>query len=155
MKKNHRTYLLLLLVLVVWGILGFRIVKTVSPSTKGTVPLVHAEKFVPTPIKKRDSFALNANYRDPFLGTFPKTEKPKKVRVTVAQKEILPDKNISYTGFITENGSRKKIFFLTVDGMQQIFSENDVLQGVELLSGDGKKVQVHYNGKTKKIPLSQ
>lgn len=156
MKKNQKTYLLLALVLTVWGILGFRIVKTVNPSAEELPMATNIGKFRPEVIKQRNTFSIVANYRDPFLGTLPKSNIPKKKKKAVTpKKEVLPDKDIRYTGLIGESTTGKKIFFLTIDGQQQMLNEKGVFNEVELISGSFQKIKVRYNGKTKSIPLTQ
>lgn len=145
----------MVLVLSVWGVLGFRIMRTVNPSTNITPHTVSIEKFIPKAIKKRDTFSIVVNYRDPFLGTLPKADKPKKTSIRTQKKKTLPKKNIEYTGFITESSSGEKIFFLTVDGQQQMLSKNESFKEVKLVSGNAQKVRVKYNGKIKSISLTQ
>lgn len=142
------------LVLTVWGILGLRIVRTVNPPTGVSRTVDDIGEFRPVAIKRPDSFDIVADYRDPFLGTLPRSEVPKK-KTAVPKKEVLPEKDIRYTGFITENTTGKKIFFLTVDGQQQMLDENGVLNGVTLVSGDAERIKVRYHGKTKSISLTQ
>lgn len=142
------------LVLTVWGILGLKIVRTVNPPT-GVPPTVDdIGEFRPVALKRPDGFGIVADYRDPFLGTLPRSEVPGK-KAAVQKKEALPEKDIRYTGFITENTTGKKIFFLTVDGQQQMLDENEVLGGVRLVSGDAEKIKVRYHGKTKSVPITQ
>lgn len=144
------------LVLIVWGILGFRIVKTVNPATEGLPLAIDLGKFSPQAIKQRDTFSIVTNYRDPFLGTLPKSNVPKKKKkAVIPKKEVLPEKDIRYTGFITESVTGKKIFFLTVDGQQQMLNEKGVFNEVKLISGDGQKIKVRYNEKIKSISLTQ
>lgn len=154
MKKDKKTYLLLAVVLSIWGILGFQIFKTVSPSEEIISVYSNTEKIGLIKAKKRDTFSIVANYRDPFLGTMPRSNKPKKKK-RLPKKEVLPEKNINYTGFITESKSGNKVFFLSVDGRQQMLSKNEEFNGVKLVSGDAKKVKVKYNGKIKNISLTQ
>ncbi len=155
MKKNQKTYLLLTVVLAIWGILGFKIVKTANPASDQNIQSVISEKFEPTEFKERDTFSIVANYRDPFLGTLPKSKKPKKPKRATQKKDTLPQREILYTGFIAESASGNEIFFLTIDGHQQLMAKNEVFRKVKLLSGDSVKVKVQFDGKTKTIPLTQ
>lgn len=155
MKKNQKTYILLTVVLAIWGILGFKVIKTVNPDSDQNAEAVVSEKFKPMEFKERDTFSIVAHYRDPFLGTLPKSLKPKKPKRTLQKKDTLPKREILYTGFIAESSSGHEIFFLTIDGHQQLMAKNEVFRKVKLLSGDPEKVRVHFNGKTKTIPLTQ
>ncbi len=158
MKKSARTYLLLGAVLVIWGVLGFRIVKTVNPPDPETTQAPAKDRFQPMKIMERDTFSIAANYRDPFLGTIPKSKKPSSAKATKGKQEIkpkLPEKNITYSGFVNEKGSNQKIFFITVDGQQLMLSKNQQQEGVKLVSGNDENIRVRYNGLTKIIKRNQ
>lgn len=154
MKKEKKTYLLLVIVLAIWGVLGFQIFKAVNPSEDVLPIYANTEKIDIIKPKKRDTFSLLANYRDPFLGIMPKSNTPKKKKIQ-PKKEALPEKSIAYTGFITEGKSGNKVFFLTIEGQQQILSKNQEFNGVKLLSGNAEKVRVKSNGKIRNITLTQ
>jgi len=155
MKKNQKTSILLTAVLAIWGILGFKIVKTVNPISDQNTQQVLSETFKPIVYKQRDTFSIQANYRDPFLGTFPQPIKPKRIKKAKPKKDTPPQREIQYTGFITESSSAPTIFFLTIDGQQQLMAKNEVFREVRLLSGNSEKIRVLVDGKTKSIPLVQ
>ena len=158
MKKNQKTYLLLGLVIAIWGILGFRIVKSISPSEPEPTTTITNIEFKPTALKERDTFSILANYRDPFLGTIPKsTNKPTSAKATVGKqiKPKMPEKNIIYSGLVNDNATGQKIFFLSVDGQQLMLSKNQEAEGVKIISGNAEKVKLRYNGLTKTIGREQ
>lgn len=155
MKKQHRTYLLLVLVIGIWGVVGFRLVKAINPSNELENTAMDVQKFVPTEIKERKKFDIVANYRDPFLGTF-ETPKPKpKVKAIKREVEQKPKKNISYTGFISGADAKNSIFFVTIDGTQHMMEINGTVQEVKLLQGSKDYIRVRHNGITEKVLLSQ
>ena len=152
MKNKNKTYLLLAIVLIVWGILGIKIVGAINPEPNEGLTTVITEKFVPKAIKERDTFSIVANYRDPFLGTLPKgTLKKKRV---VPKKEKLPEKIIMYSGSIMDAKTKKRIFFVSIDGQQHMLSKNDIMDEVRLVSGNTNWIKVKYQGKTKTISLT-
>lgn len=157
MKKNTRTYTLLALVLIVWGILGFRIVKTISPDETAAPAISTNKEFRPLETGKKDSFGILANYRDPFLGTLPKSPSSNKRinKSTKNKKPSLPDKNITYSGWVNDRSTKEKIFFLDVDGQQLMLTKKQKQEGVQLLSGNEDKIRVRYNGLTKTIKRKQ
>ncbi len=57
MQQKRKTYLLLALVVVVWGILGFRIVKTLSPDSNNNAVVVSMAD-ISNPDIKNDSNAI-------------------------------------------------------------------------------------------------
>lgn len=157
MKKQNKTYVLLALVIGVWGIIGFKFFSAVNPATKEIAQSTSDEIFIPQQIKERELFAIVADYRDPFLGTVqaPKKKGAKRSTKPTIKKEIVPAKSIQYTGFITDKGSKQKIFFITVDGQQQMMSANDTFQEVKLLRGTKTSIRVKYNGRIQNIALTE
>ncbi len=155
MKKKQKTYLLLLAVMAIWGILGFRIIKTISPSGPKSSDLPTTADFKPIKPKERDTFSILADYRDPFLGTLPKlttkriNKKPKSVNPS------LPEKSITYSGLVNDQTSKQMIFFLDIDGQQVMLSKNETRAGVKLVSGNAENIRVRYNGLTKTIKRAQ
>lgn len=157
MKKQNKTYVLLAVVIGVWGIIAFKFINGVSPKTQEIVQVTSDQIFIPKQIKERDTFAILADYRDPFLGTVqaPKKVTSKKNTTRVIKKEVVPTKSILYTGFITDKGSKQKIFFVTVEGQQQMMSINDTFQEVKLVRGTKTSIRVKYDGRTQNISLTE
>ena len=157
MKKNKKTYLLLAAVVGIWGIIGFKFFGAINPSSQEIAEIASNEIFVPQQIKERETFAIVANYRDPFLGTVqaPKKKVKKSTSKPVKKKEVVPTKSIQYTGFITEKNSSQKIFFVMVDGQQKMMSVNDTFQEVKLVRGTKGSIKVKYNGSTQNVSLTQ
>ncbi|WP_321827247.1 hypothetical protein [Maribacter dokdonensis] len=155
MKKQHKTYLLLAVVLLVWGMIGYKFVNAVNPSVEIDSTVDVAEKFAPKELKEREYFTIVADYRDPFLGTVKTPVSNRKKNASKKVKEVLPKKNISYTGFITDNASKQKIFFVIIDGQQQMMSVKDIFKEVRLVQGTKSYIKVSYNGIIEKINLAQ
>ncbi|MCK0160129.1 hypothetical protein [Allomuricauda sp. F6463D] len=150
MSNNIKTYLLLGVVLLVWGIIGFKLIKALSKEPE--LPMVQQPiSALPKSIKKRDTFELMANYRDPFLGTLPATKK-KAVKRAV-KKEPVSKRNIIYSGLVAQTGSGNTMFFVTIEGQQYIMSKSEEINGVRLLNGNGQSIKVRYDGRTETIVL--
>ncbi|UJH68666.1 hypothetical protein [Allomuricauda sp. SCSIO 65647] len=155
MKKNKKTYLLLALVLVIWGVLGFKIVGAINTTEEPIDKVDLTETYVAPTLKKRDTFAITANYRDPFLGTMPKSEKIEKTKKKVVKKAETPQKNIQYAGSVAENGSNKRLFFVSIDGQQHIMAQNETVADVKLIKGNQESIKVRYGTRTETILLQQ
>lgn len=155
MKKNTKTYILLALVLTIWGVLGFQILGAFGSDEPEQALATKTETFVPQTLKKRDTFLITAHYRDPFLGTIPRSQtvRPKKTKKIVKPEQ--PKKNITYSGSVSQNNSKKRMFFLTIDGRQHILSKDETIADVKLLSGTAESVKVSYGNRTETITLSQ
>ncbi|PRX57191.1 hypothetical protein [Flagellimonas meridianipacifica] len=146
MKNKKKTYLLLLVVLAIWGILGFRIIATLGPSEEVQSPTKTVALEQPLTLKKRDTFSINANYRDPFLGTLPKTKK--KAKTPKKKSPIAPKRSIAYHGSVAQNGSKSRLFFVWVDNQQYIFEKGKSIDGVTVVSGTKERIKVTYAGHT-------
>lgn len=144
--------MLLGLVLFIWGIIGYRVVKTLSPDEE-PIPASKPLSFNPKPLVKKDTFSLLANYRDPFLGPLPKNKrKPSKNQVV---KKPVQKRNIAYSGSVSQSGSGNSLFFVTIDGHQYMMSIKEEVNGVQLISGNKGDIKVRYNGITESISRSQ
>lgn len=155
MKKNRKTYTLLVLVLSIWGILGFRILRTVGPGTDPIGP-IHDSAIFKIPIgKEKDTFSLLADYRDPFLGTLPLDLSAKRPVTKLLPKKVPVPVDIRYTGFVKENRSGSNIFFVHIDGEQRMLSRNESYKEVKLLSGNGDRITVRANGRNMTIALTK
>lgn len=150
MSKNVKTYALLGLVLIVWGIIGFKVVKALSPQPEPVAAFSPTTSFA-EPTGKRDTFALLSDYRDPFLGTLPAAQR--KTPPRPAPKKAVPKKSIVYSGLVSQ--SDNVMFFVSIDGQQHIMSKNQKINDVCLLSGNEKSIRVRYNGITETIARSQ
>jgi hypothetical protein len=153
MKSNKKTYILLTLVLIIWGLLAFRIVKTLNPTEENSDPIQITELDIPKVKIKRDTFSIDGNYRDPFLGTSPTPIKKRKV--TKSKKIEAPKRNITYQGSVALNDSGDRMFFVSIDGQQHVFEKRKKIDGVTLISGDKKSIKVKYKGHQETLTLQQ
>ena len=154
MKKNKKTYLLLGLVLTIWGILGIKIIGALRP-TENKQPIAEAVfTEAPPEIQKKDTIVIFGTYRDPFLGTLPKPDKPI-TQKAAKPKPQLPKKSIVYLGSVAQNGAKNRMFFVTIDGQQHIISKNQEINEVTLLWGNASSIRVKYPGHTQTIALQE
>lgn len=65
MKNKKITYLLLIVSIVLWGFIGWKVYSTFN-FTQPEIPIAKKE----TLIIEKDSISLLLNYRDPFLGKY-------------------------------------------------------------------------------------
>lgn len=156
MKKNTKTYILVAVVVLIWGLIGYKVLSTVNhESEKASLAVV--SEFKPVPIKKKDTFSIVADYRDPFLGTIkkPVVKTIKKTSKPKIKKEAVPEINVLYTGHITDSNTKEKIFFVSINGQQQMMSINNTINEVTLISGNKSKIKVKVQKKVKTISLQE
>ncbi|MEP3208641.1 MAG: hypothetical protein ABJN95_05605 [Maribacter sp.] len=154
MHKNTKTYLLLTAVLLIWGIIGYKVFSGNSDVTEAEASFKKSPlRSLPTQVK--DTFSILTDYRDPFLGTFPKKKVKKTKRTSKLKKTAEPEIKIQFTGLVTDKNSKQRIFFVNINGQQHLMSVKDEIQKVQLLSGTSTSIRVRANGKTRIIDIQE
>ncbi len=148
MKNKTKTYILLALVLSIWGAIGFKIVEAVNPSEANTTAQNFDVSFSPQINSEIDTFSIETVNRDPFLGTL--TTKRKIVN-TVPKPKTIVWKPIIYHGNISKNDAKKNIFIVSIDGKQYLMKLGQTISDIKLVRGDTKKIVVVYKGHRKSI----
>lgn len=159
MKNKKNIYILLPIVLMVWGAVLFQLF---SFTNSDEIVEVNNPEFKIKPLKlnERQSFTIDVNYRDPFLGkmysenTTPKA-KPSGVKTTkvVKPKETLVWPVILYKGLISDNKEKNKVFVLIIDKKNYFMKIGDTENEIFLKSGDKESVYVKYKGELNLIML--
>lgn len=148
MTKQQKTYGLLIVVLVIWGMIGYQIYTRLNPSAPEIEMSQIQTRFQKQEAVEQSFYKLNDEYRDPFLGGFPKKKTVRK-KTVFSKKSTTPFPNVQYNGII--EGNRSKSYILTVNGKQEIVKKGQVFQGVKLLRASRTEVQVKFEGEIKKI----
>jgi hypothetical protein len=107
----------------------------------------------PLKVKQRQSFVIDVNYRDPFLGKMylaqtiskVKTEKST-IKKTPNVQETLVWPVILYKGMISDTKDKAKIFMIIIDGQNHYMKIGDTENEIYLKSGDKESVYVKYKG---------
>ncbi len=145
MKNKKNIYFLIPAVLLVWGLLVYKIVFGLNPSTQDVQAIDPIGKFVPKQMEQIASFTIKADYRDPFLGTLQAKKriiKPKKK--AVVKKSIIPFPKIIYKGIVSPKGKNEKVFLILVNGQQHMFKHKTMFKEVKLLRGSTKEITVQF-----------
>jgi hypothetical protein len=153
MNKQVKTYLLLGLVLVVWGTIAYKVYSALDGDAE--VPRSDISQGVfAKPNLPLDTFSLQADYRDPFLGTFPKTKAIKSTK-PVVKVNPWDQVNVEFTGSIEASQKEGRIYFLSINGNQHIFKKGKTKASITLISGSKDQVRLSYNGLQKVIQRTQ
>lgn len=158
MKNKKNIYILLPLVLLVWGAVLFQFLSFTSGEE---IVDTNNPELVLKPLKfnKRQSFTIDVNYRDPFLGkiyaenTGVKTKVTTKKTRAVSTKEPLVWPTILYKGLISDTKDKTKIFVLIINNKNYYMKIGDTEDNVFLKSGDNEAVYVRYKGNLNIIML--
>lgn len=151
MSKNTKTYILLTLVLVIWGIIGYKVISAFSPDPEPTTAMGPVD-FKPKNRVQKDTFSLLADYRDPFLGTWNTARKKKEQ--PQARKQSVQFPAIAYTGLVSGTQTKDHIYFVTIGGNQYLMKKGNQQDGVTLISGTSNNIKVAYKGAVKTITLA-
>lgn len=159
MKNKKNIYILLPLVIAVWAAVLFQFFSFTNSDE--VVAADNTEfSFKPLKVNKRESFTINVNYRDPFLGktyveeTASKTKSinPKTVKA-VKQPEALVWPKIIYEGLISDSKGKNKIFMLVINDKNHFMKIGDTENEIFLKDGDKESVYVKYKGSLNLIML--
>ena len=143
MKSKKNIYFLLPTVLIVWGLLGYRVFSTINPSNNQQIA-TNATVFKPRQFKEAKSFTINTSYRDPFLGTVQHKKKSKKRVVKV--KNIQPFPTIKYKGVVASKTTKQQVFIISINGKHYFFKKHQKQQGLQLLKGNKKSITLKFQG---------
>lgn len=160
MKNKKLTYILILLVLGVWGLILYRIFDAAGSSGTPVPVVVKSEKeaFNDFSIPK-DTGKLLLNYRDPFGLTRLKdttVSHPKAMSGKLAVVVAKPAVNwsfISYLGYVRNPASKRMVALVTINGQNATLAEGETKSQVKLLKNLRDSIKISYRGKTKFIVL--
>jgi hypothetical protein len=158
MKNKKLTYVLGLAVLIVWGLIIYRVI-AVAGSDSADITVAAA------PVKKepyndyavpKDTTHLLLNYRDPF-GLVKQKDTARaspghnhKIAI-MAPKPVFNWGFIKYSGYMRNPGSKKLLAILTINGRSVNMIEGETIDKVKLLRNMGDSVKVSCDGHTKFI----
>ncbi len=160
MKNKKVTYLLIAVVVSVWGLILHRLFDAVGQGDDvPPVAIVHQlkEQYNDFSLVK-DTTKLKLNYRDPFGLSKPKdtTSKAVVIHLKPVKGIVAPSINwsfISYAGYVRNPASKKLVTLLLINGKNVTLSEGETREQVKLLRNLRDSIKISYQGKTKFITL--
>ena len=158
MNKKKLNYILLPLVLLIWGWVIYTVVSGFSNDNEGYVlqsslPTVQMEEMT------QDTFVLLANYRDPFLkrtytnyssGSSTTNNNPKKQTNNKKAETEKPKKKpvdfsfIRYGGRVKNQKTGKHVGMLNVNGRDFLVNEGEMVGQVKLIQLLEDSIKVSY-----------
>ena len=160
MKNKKSIYILLPIVLLIWGMLIYQFFSFLAPEDSlGNAPMEFNIK--PFKLKERTPFTINVAYRDPFLGKMyaqPVTNTKK--RVVGVKKQPKPEETlvwptIHYKGMISDVKKKHTLFMMVIDNQNFYMKKGDTENEVFLKDGDKESVYVKYKGNLNLIMLAE
>ena len=153
------TYGLGLVVLVVWGLIIYRVVDAAggddSPLPSSTVK-ISKEPYNDFALAA-DTTKLLLNYRDPFgLIKQKDTTAPVKRGHFKAGTPVVPKPAfnwgfIQYSGFMYNPSSKKMVILVSINGRNETLTDGATKDNVKLIKNMRDSIKISYNGITKFI----
>ncbi|MCF8414633.1 MAG: hypothetical protein K9G40_00210 [Crocinitomicaceae bacterium] len=156
MKNKGLIYVLLIVVAVIWYNVFYRVVSNLN---ENETTLLESNAIKPT-VKTidRDTFKINANYRDPFGGTSVVlnndlyNESIPEIRLSVPkQKQRIQWPIVEYKGLVRKTDSPNPLAIIYIDGIQLHMRKGEsVFDGI-LLKNIGRDSVVITYKKEKRV----
>lgn len=152
MKNKSLTYVLLIVVAIVWYNVFFRVVSNFSGDDSGIVPTSNIPQTIGS--IDRDTFSLNANYRDPFGSTtlaislpvdpqFNPNPYPVAKPIPQKVKDFWP--KIEYKGMLRKTSSDNPLAIIFIDDIQLFLRKGEqVFDGITLKTVHRDSVVILY-----------
>ncbi len=151
MKTKTKTYVLLGVVLSIWGIIGYRIISALNPEIPEiTEQTIMTDLKIPNSVAI-DTFKIHVENRDPFLGVWSKKKIKHQKKAAVISIEWMP---ITYHGAIEKKG-RPSIFIVSINNVQHLLKKGQTKDEITLLSGNAKRVILRFKNQRKSFSLSK
>lgn len=136
MKNKKLIYLLLPLVILIWGTVFYKIFFSTAPGEEWEEEAINPQKnSTAAPV---DTFSIIAGYRDPFLGntvysenTIREIPKPK-IRPEPKIEQAVPWPSIVYGGMIKNQQSTRQLALVKINGKENILKAGEMIGTIEL-----------------------
>ncbi len=152
MKDKKTVYILIPVVLLIWGIIFYRIYGFFNG---GNNQAFHTPQLVITDSAEllNDSFNIHADYRDPFLDKAIKKQISGSGTTVAKPVKPVPTSSpwpaIVYGGIIKNQKSNKQLALIQINGQSNMMKAGEEANGVQLLKVFKDSIEVKF-GKEKK-----
>jgi hypothetical protein len=157
MKTKKLIYILIPLVLLIWGLIVFRIIKQIRHSQKPHIENAsYSKNHNPGPAA--DSSSLILKYRDPFLhGNIRKISDSwrsdnflsNNSNLSTVTKAPVSFPNTRYSGLVINSKNKQKLGLLKIDNKDFLVQEGDLVSGEKIIRIHSDSVIISFK-KTKK-----
>lgn len=151
MNKKGINGLLIVVVLIIWGLIFYRLFNSFFAEPSENIPTQTNQKKIIAEIERKD-FILRADYRDPFLGKmFKEAVKPKMQNIAIPKKVVKEEKpvtEIKFLGMIKNKTSNKGIALVSINGEDKMAAEGEERVGVKFIKITSDSVRVICQGKS-------
>ena len=163
MKNKKQIWILGPLVLLVWGMIGYRVFNALKGNSE-TYPVYQAPPSVQgSDSTQSNAYSLIKNYPDPFLkkerrsvsGISTKTNSSRAKVKTRVTKTVVPIPLrwpvVNYKGSIERRSTSSILYVLEIEGINYFLSKGDEENDLKLLEVYEDSVKVEFKGKEKRV----
>lgn len=169
MKGSKLTFALLTVVGAVWGMILFRVIRSMNNDQPLSIGPVKAAEKLSVKGSVSDTFSLLPVYDDPFTGRPEVAENTpvvpasfvadRPLRAIAEQKDrVIPkplDSVAVYLGLILNKEKGRKVAVLRLNGQEYLLSEGQTAGGVRMVEQRGDSLKVTFEHKTKWLRRSR
>jgi hypothetical protein len=153
MKNRKLTYVLVPLVLFIWGLIIFKVNKHSHHPQKPSIVINSIKNS--NPGIETDSAAMILNYRDPFLGGIALSAQSREellnqnTSFSTSLKSVLNFPLTKYSGLVTNTKNKFKVGLIKIENKEFLATEGDLLGGEKIVRLFADSVVISFK-KTKK-----
>ncbi|HEY9197346.1 MAG TPA: hypothetical protein VIM77_13815 [Mucilaginibacter sp.] len=161
MKNKRVLYFLVPAVVLIWGLIFYRIFAAMSGNEDAALPATAQVKEIYNDYgAPADTTRLQLNYRDPFsmamqADTVKRPVEKLKVKplAVIINRPAMNWDFVRYSGYIRNPDSKKLIALLHINGKEVLLNEGETAEKVKLIRNLKDSVKILYEGKTKFLPI--
>ncbi|WP_323787691.1 hypothetical protein [Psychroserpens sp.] len=146
MKSKTKTYLLLIGVLLIWGIIAYKIIIGINPDEPVLIQQNSNVAFNPIASQEIDTFSIQNVNRDPFLGTLSSRKKHNnQITKSVHKNSTENQLEIIYKGLIQKQNTSDQVFVIHIENTEHLLKTGQTIDKIKLVSGNQKSIKIFYN----------
>ena len=156
MNKKKRTSYLLLAVVAIYATIAVRFFLLKGDGSDQHTQEFQVGDFNPINYAVENTFSIKNDFRDPFLGTPPKTRTNQTATNTVPPQTTpeIPFPNVEYIGVIADVGSSRRILSVRINGKEYVASLGTTIEGVRIVSANDQEIMVSFEDRKQTIKLA-
>lgn len=161
MKNKKNIYILLPLVLGIWGLLIYNFFSYLNPEE---IVLPEDNFQISDEIKytEPDTTTIDINHRDPFSGKmttkYSEADERKVTNVSSVKSnsegpKVEDDLKIQYKGIVSDVSDKVKVFMVIINGKTFLMKQGDKELDIKLIKGNRESIVISNKGKQNTISI--
>lgn len=152
--KKKLTIPLLVLTLVLWGAILYRVLSGGSEANVSAVNTQPAPKRAATVMERPGSDSLLLNYQDPFLIEAEEEQTDEELveayDAYVEEEPYIDWSQVQYLGSVTGGAA---VALVMINGQEYMLKAGDTVDGYTLVGQDGNSITIRYQGQVSTITM--